>query len=580
MRGTRRRFDPIDLEILWNRLIGLVDEAAYAVIRTSMSKVVVEGRDFGALLYDPRGRLLASDVSIASKTSTISIAVKELLKRFPADSLRPGDMLITNDPWWIMGHLNDIAIVAPIFVQGRLVGFAECMAHMADIGGCLSAAPREVFEEGLIIPPLKVMDGGRENTTLFAMLEANVRIPRQIAGDVRALMAGCQVMQAKVAEFLRLHRMPDLEDLGATILGHSESAMRRGIAANIPDGTYTGATSVDGFEEPLHIHVRVTARRGEVDLDFAGSSPQSTLGINCTLVYTHVWCAYAIKCLAGPRIPNNEGTFAPIRVHAPAGCFLNPTFPAPVKMKPSSGHYVPIAILNALSGVVPERILAESGNKSLVYLSGRDAAGRPFSDLLFVMGGMGARATKDGLHCMSYPANSSNIPIEVIESVIPVRVRHKRIRADSGGPGRFRGGCGQEFELESVSSAPLTVRAEHGKLTTPPAGLRGGGPGAAGGNFLNGQPAPDKLPLILRAGDILSFQVPGSGGAYPPRERDPELVRRDVENGVVSLESAERDYAVVLDRERRTVDLAATAKRKAHSQSESPASLSPDGHMR
>jgi N-methylhydantoinase B len=562
--ARRRRFDPIDLEILWSRLIALVDEAAYAVIRTSMSKVVVEGRDFGALLYDPAGRLLAADASIASKTSTISVAVKELLKRFPAASLRPGDMLISNNPWWIMGHLNDVAIVAPIFFGGRLVGFAECMAHMADIGGCLSAAPREVYEEGLIIPPLKAMEAGRENRTLFAMLEANVRIPRQIAGDIRALMAGCRVMQAKLAEFLRQQAMPDLEALGGAIREHSEAAMRRGIAEQIPEGVYEGATSVDGFEKPLHIRVRVTARGGEIDLDFAGSSPQSSLGINCTLVYTQVWSAYTVKCIAGPHIPNNEGAFAPIRVRAPEGSFLNPTFPAPVKMKPSSGHYVPIAILNALASVVPSRILAESGNKSLVYLSGRDQAGRPFSDLTFVMGGMGARATKDGLHCMSYPANSSNLPVEVVETVIPIRVRHKRLRPDSGGAGRFRGGCGQEFEFESLSPTPLTVRAEHGKLGTPPAGLRGGRPGAAGGNLLNGQPVPDKLPLILKPGDVLALRIPGSGGMYPPLERDPEAVRRDVENGIVSVEAAARDYGVVLDPGRLTVDAAATAARRGH----------------
>jgi N-methylhydantoinase B len=561
-RGARR-FDPVDLEILWNRLIAVVDEAAYAVIRTSMSKVVVEGRDFTAMLYDPAGRLLAADVSIASKTSTISIAVQELLKHFPAATLRPGDMLITNNPWWLMGHLNDIAIVAPIFYQGRLAGFAECMAHMADIGGCVSATPRELYEEGLIIPPLKVVKGGREDLTLFAMLEANVRVPRQIAGDVRALMAGCGVMQAKVGEFLRQHGMRDLNPLAVAILKRSEAAMRKGIAASIPDGVYEGATSVDGFEEPLHIRVRLSARAGEVDLDFTGSSPQSSFGINCTLVYTHVWSAYTIKCVAGPYVPNNEGTFAPIRVRAPVGSFLNPRFPAPVKMKPGSGHYIPVAILNALAEVVPKRILAESGNKTLVEFTGRDEMGRAFSDLMFVMGGMGARATKDGLHCISFPANSSNLPVEVLELAIPVRVHHKRLRPDSGGPGRFRGGCGQELELESVSPQPLTVLADHGKLNTSPAGLRGGSPGAAGGNFLNGQPVPDKVPLVLRTGDVLRFEVPGSGGMYPARERDPEAVRQDVENGIVTPEAAAREYGVVLNPET-SAGVRATGRRSVH----------------
>jgi N-methylhydantoinase B len=432
--------------------------------------------------------------------------------------------------------------VAPIFHRGRLVGFAECMAHMADIGGSLSGAPREVYEEGLIIPPVKVAAAGRENRTLFELLEANVRVPRQVASDVRALMAGCHVMGQKLGEFLAEQRLPDLDALGGAILARSEAAMRRGIAEHVPDGAYAGETSVDGFEEPLHIRVRVTARGGRVALDFAGSSPQSSLGINCTLVYTHVWSAYTIKCLAGPRIPNNEGTFAPIRVTAPEGSFLNPRFPAPVKMKPSSGHYIPIAILHALADVIPERILAESGNKTLVYLAGRDGGDRAFSDLMFVMGGMGARATKDGLHCMSYPANSSNLPVEVLESTIPVRVRYKRLRIDSGGSGRFRGGCGQELALEAVAEAPLTVRAEHGKLKTAPAGLRGGGSGLGGGNFLNGGPVADKLPLLLHRGDVLTLEVPGSGGMYPARERDRRALRRDVEDGIVSPEAAARDY--------------------------------------
>ena len=539
-------FDPIDLEVLWNRLITVVDEAAYAVIRTSMSKVVVEGRDFGALLLDPAGRLLAADVSIASKTGTISIAVKELLKYFPAHTLKPGDVLVSNNPWWIMGHLNDIAVVAPLFHRGRLVGFAECMAHMADIGGCLSGPPREVYEEGLIIPPVKAIEGGRENPVFFSMLGANVRVPNQVLGDVRALVVGCRVMETKLGEFLAENRMQDLTALGDAVIRRSREAMRQGIREAIPDGVYEGSASVDGFAKPLHIHVRVSVRNGDVKVDFAGSSPQSDQGINCTLVYTAVWSTYTIKCLAAPHVPNNEGTFAPIQVAAPVGSFLNPKFPAPVRMKPASGHYIPDAIIDALKGVVRERIVTESGNKFLVDFAGRDEAGRPYSDVMFIMGGMGARAAKDGLHCMSFPANSSNLPIEVLEATIPVRVLYKRIRPDSGGAGRYRGGCGQEFAFESVSATPLTVRAVHGKLATAPNGLKGGLPGAAGALLLNGESIPDKIPRVLNTGDVMSLVVPGSGGMYPSAERDRALLVKDMENGIVSRESAVRDYGVQL----------------------------------
>jgi N-methylhydantoinase B len=538
----RRTLDPVDLEILWNGLIMIVDEGAFAIVRTSMSKVVVEGRDFGAMLYDPRGNLLAADVSIASKTGATSIVVKELLQRFPAESLRPGDVLASNNPWWIMGHLNDIAIVCPIFYRRKLVAFAECIAHMGDIGGSLSGAPREVYEEGLIIPPLKIATRAGEDATFFAMLQANVRIPGHVAGDVRALIAGCRVMEERVGAFLNRHRMPDLSQIGEAVLERSERTMRSAIAAAIPNGIYRGETTVDALDAPLTIRVQVTARNGRLEFDFEGSSPQSLLGINSTLVYTGVWCKYITKCLVCPELPNNEGTYAPISIKAPAGSFVNPVFPAPVKMKPSTGHYIPAAIVHALAEVIPERILAESGNKFLVYMAGRNDLGDAFSDLMFVMGGMGARATKDGLHCMSFPANSSNLPIEVLEAAIPVRVRHKRLRVDSGGPGRFRGGCGQEFEFESLSAAPMTVRAEHGKLRDAPLGLRGGKPGSPGALYLNGSAIPDKLAVALSRGDVMNLQTPGSGGAYPPAERDRAALRRDVANGIVSSRSADAGY--------------------------------------
>jgi N-methylhydantoinase B len=324
--------------------------------------------------------------------------------------------------------------------------------------------------------------------------------------------------------------------------------MQQSIAETIPNGIYEGETSVDGFEEPLTIRSKLTVKDGNVHVDFAGSSPQSRQGINCTFVYTHVWATYIMKCLAAPQLPNNDGTFAPITVSAPEGSFLNPRFPAPVKMKPSSGHYVPIAMLNALAEVVPRRMLAESGNKFLLYVSGNHG-GKPFSDLMFIMGGMGARPGKDGLNCMSFPANSSNLPIEVLESTMPLRVLQKSLRPDSGGAGEFRGGLGQEFEFESLSPEPLIVRAEHGKLKTAPLGFRGGAPGAPGGVYLNGNDIPDKLPVTMRNGDVMRLVTPGSGGMHSPARRAPAALEADVEAGIVSSEAAISEYSAILESE-------------------------------
>jgi N-methylhydantoinase B len=502
----------VDLEVLWSRLITVVDEAAYAILRTSMSKIVVEARDFGALLLDPDGKLLISDAGVASKIGTNSIAARELLKHFPRETLKPGDMLITNNPWWIMGHLNDVAIVAPLFHGKRLVGFAECMAHLSDIGGCLSASPREVYEEGLIIPPTRIMEQGRENETFFNLLKANVRVPLQISSDLRALISGCQVMQRELDRFLTDTGMPDLGVLGGAIIAHSRKTMRDAIRAAIPDGVYHGETVIEGSPTPLEIKVTVTAKNGELDIDFAGSSPQRDVGVNCTLVYTHVWSVYIVKCLLAPALPNNEGTFAPIRVHAPEGTFLNPRFPAPVRLKSSSGHFIPDAIVEALQDVLCERVIAESGNKFVVLFSGRKADGRAFSESMFIMGGMGARARKNGLHCSSFPANSSNLPVEVLEATVPVRVHTKRIRRDSGGEGAHTGGCGQEFEFESISELPMMVRASHGKLAIPPKGLLGGRDGRTGGIYMNDRPIADKTPVTLRKGDVVRLETPGSGG--------------------------------------------------------------------
>jgi N-methylhydantoinase B len=325
-------------------------------------------------------------------------------------------------------------------------------------------------------------------------------------------------------------------------MDRSDAAMRRGIAENIPEGEYEGESGVDGFDAPLKIRVRARVRDGEVDLDFAGTSPQSRFGINCTDIYRHVWATFTIKCLAAPQLPANDGAFRRIRSSAPPGTLLSPTFPAPVKMKPATGHYVPMAILDAFRDVVPTRMLAESGKKSLLYMSGRRDDGAPFSDLTFVMGAIAARATKDGLHGTTFPGNAGAIPLEVLESITPVLIRHKRLRPDSGGAGRFRGGCGTDFEFESRSDAPLTVQAEHGKLATPPRGLRGGRDGLGGAHLLNGEPIPDKTPVTLKRGDVMRILTPGSGGMYPPAERAPAALARDLADGVVTPEAALREY--------------------------------------
>ncbi len=549
--GGRVPLDPVTVEILWSRLIAVANEQAAALMRTSFTPIVREVGDLSAAVFDARGNMLAQAVTgTAGHINSLATGMKHFLRAFPPEDLAVGDVLITNDPWMTSGQLNDLSVVTPVFRGRRLVGFFGNTCHAIDIGGLgLSADAREVFEEGLQIPICKLYEQGRPNRTLFDMLRANVRAPDEVLGDLHAQVAGNQVGAEHLLRYLDEFQLPDLEALGEEILGRSERAMRQAISG-IPDGDYEKVCYTDGYDRPIRVQVRLEVRGDEITADFTGSSSQVERGFNVVLNYTAAYTNYALKCALCPDVPHNEGSFRPVRVTAPEGCIFNPRFPAAVAGRQIAGHFIPHAIFGALAPVLENRVVAEgSGGIWLTTVRGRGE--RRFVTVFFSAGGMGARPTADGLSATAFPSGVASSPVEVIETGSPLVIRRKELRRDSGGPGRFRGGLGQSIEVEVRTGEPYVVSVLSDRFLYAAEGYVGGRPGAkAAFRTSTGQRRDPKLSLSLPAGARFTLELPGGGGFYDPRQRDPVQVAEDVAEGLVSPAMAVREYGLHLDRRR------------------------------
>jgi N-methylhydantoinase B len=515
-------FDPITLEVLWTRLVSAVDEAAAALVRTSFSTVVRDSHDFSCVITDASGRsLVQATDSIPSFIATLPATIKHFLDVYPAEELKPGDVLITNDIWMGTGHLPDISVGKPIFHNEKLVGFAGSTAHAPDIGGKIrSPEPREVFEEGFQIPIMKLMSAGKVDETFIRLLRQNVRAPDEVVGDLYAQLTALDLMERRVSDVMAQYNLKDLASLASEIQNRSERAMRAAIR-ELPDGTYTNEMPTDGLDVPVTLKVAVTIDGEEVRADYTGSSPQVGKAINCAMCYTYAMTAYAIKCAAAPDLPNNEGSVAPISAFAPERTIVNPLFPASGGSRALIGHFLPALIFGALSQVVPDRIMAGTGSPLwCVNLAGVKPNGKPFANLFFFNGGMGATHRTDGQNCLSWPSNISSTPTEVIEQLSPMRIHRRAFRTNSGGKGRYRGGLGQEVEFEFLNESPaaLAMLAERTKTSAP--GIGGGEEGALGRLEINGVNVDPKAQHIVHKGDRLVLATPGGGGYGKRSDRD------------------------------------------------------------
>ena len=505
-------FNPANLEILWTRLVSMVDEAAATLVRTSFSSVVRECNDYAVVLLDEKGRLLSqSTFSIPSFICTLPSTVRHLLTEFPSNTLKPDDVFITNDPWIGTGHLPDINIVVPIFKNNRIVALSATVAHSADIGGRLrSPGIRELYEEGLRLPPLKLLHAGKTDPAVEQIIRANVRVPEQVMGDIWAQVSANRLLSERLLGLLEETKI-NLNELGREIQLRSETAMRSAIA-DIPNGEYTHTLIVDGFIDPITIHLKIVVEDARIYLDYTGSSPQLPRAINVVPNYTFAYSAYALKSILSPDIPNNEGSFQPIEVFAPIGTILNPRFPAPVGARAMTGHLLPPAIMGALSRVIPDKVLAAPGSPLWAFHLSGDYQGQPFAFVSFLNGGMGASGYRDGLPAISFPSNLGNTPIEVTESRVPVVVVRKALRRGTGGKGVHTGGDGQTFEFEILGDSQVTISFMANRLEYPAEGLLGGKPGATGCVLLNGNPLDPKEHSVLNPGDRVTLSTPGGGG--------------------------------------------------------------------
>jgi N-methylhydantoinase A/oxoprolinase/acetone carboxylase beta subunit/N-methylhydantoinase B/oxoprolinase/acetone carboxylase alpha subunit len=534
-------FDPVTLELLWRRLISLVDEAAAALVRTSFSTLVRESYDFSCIVTDDRGQsLVQATESIPSFIGTLPATVKHFLRFFPPETLSPGDVLITNDLWLGTGHLPDITVAKPIFRHGKLVAFSASTAHAPDIGGKIrSPEPREVFEEGLQIPPWKLMRAGVTDETLVALIRQNVRTPDQTMGDLWAQVVALDLMEERVGALMRGYGLDDLRALAGEIHGRCEQAMRAAIAA-LPDGTYHSELQTDGvLDQPVTIRMALTIKGDSIEIDYAGTDPQVDRAINCALCYTYAMSVYGVKVCTSPTLPNNEGAFRPISIRAPDGCIVNPVFPASGGSRMLIGHYLPMLVFGCLGQIVPERVMAACGspmwgmNQSGLREPSPGETSKPYANMFFFNGGMGATMQGDGQSCLSWPSNVSSTSVEISEHIAPLRFHHKKLREGSGGAGRHRGGLGQEILIESRSANPVAVSFLAERTVFPAFGIEGGEAGAPGVLRINGAAVDPKRQYILRQGDTVLLATPGGGGHGDPASRDATALHEDQVAGTI-----------------------------------------------
>jgi N-methylhydantoinase B len=533
-------FDAIELSILWSRLISIVDEAGTTLQRTSFSTVTRESADFAVVLMDTQGHSLAqSSVSVPSFLGVLPILTKALLKDyFPIDTWREGDVVITNDPWLCAGHKPDIGIVSPIFFQKKLVGFIGCIAHSPDIGGVLwGAGARDFYEEGLYLPPIKLYsacpDGsgkGVANDMIFKIIEGNVRAATQTIGDIKAQIAandqGIRSLKMMMAE----NNLSEIDTLGAQIIAASERAMRDAILA-APNGTYHFEYEADGdaLLYPVTFKIALTIDNDTILVDWAGTSAAHPLAINAVLNYVFAYTAYPIKCVFSPEVPNNEGSFRPIKVTAPEGCLLNAKKPSPLGARHITGNLLHAPVMGALAQAVPDRVQADCGGAVwIVVLSGKNDDGQEFVEYVFLAGGLGARALQDGVHALHFPTNVANVPIEVFENDCPVLVTRKGLHDASGGLGQFRGGLGQVFSFKNIGKHPLSISIITEKTKTQAYGLFGGEQGKSGTAEMNPKRTiPAKGIDKLMPNEEIILKLPGGGGYGLVSERLDSAMKED-----------------------------------------------------
>jgi len=539
-------------QVMWNRLISIVEEQAQALVRTAFSTSVREAGDLSAGVYDAEGRMLAQAVTgTPGHVNAMADAVAHFIRRIGRDNIHQGDVYITNDPWEGTGHLHDITVVTPSFHRGAHVGFFGCTAHIVDIGGRgFGADANSVYEEGLYIPIMKFVDRGTVDQTLVRIIRGNVREPDQLVGDVYALATCNEIGHRRLIDMMVEFGLRDLGGISDFVLSSSRKATLARINALTP-GTAAGHMQIDGYDRPIDLHVRVTVEPDRVLCDWAGTSGLDKKGINVPLVYTKAYACYALKCAIAPDIPNNAASLAPFELTAPENSILNALHPAPVALRHVIGHMVPDTIYGALDQLLQGQVPAEGAGSLCnfqVSLRPRTDAPAPADAvrsevLTFNSGGSGARPALDGMNATAFPSGVMTMPVEATEQVGPVIIWRKELRPDSGGAGQFRGGLGQFMEVGAREGHEFDIQAMFDRVDHPARGRRGGAPGAATTIAQDdGARMKGKGKQFVPHGRRVLMAFPGGAGYGAPALRAKADVARDLALGYISEAFARQHY--------------------------------------
>ena len=538
------------LQVMWNRLLAVVEEQGQALIRAAFSPIVRECGDISAGIFDYEGRMLAQAVTgTPGHINTMAEAVKTLRARFPIQDMKPGDIYMTNDPWIASGHLNDFLLLMPVFYDERVIGFTSCTSHLVDLGGQgMGPEGSEIYDEGLLIPPCKLVDQGDINSLLLEIVKANSREPIANEGDIYALIACCEAGADRLIQMMDEFQITDLNTLSEYIIETSKQGTLSAIQ-DLPKGTWKSVLRVDGYNEEIELHAALTISEDGVLLDFAGTAGCTNKGINVPLNYATAYSVFALRCIIGSDIPNNAGSLEPFRVIAPKGCILNAQPPAPVAMRHTLGQMTPDLVYGCLSQALPDMVPAEGAScmYDLPMRHTADAVDRghtQFAVELVFNGGTGARPHLDGLSTTAFPSGVWGSQIETTEAVAPVIFHKRELRTDSGGAGKYRGGLGQRIEVSSAIDQDFMVFLSVERILNPAEGRNGGHTGAAGRIRIgeNGSDIAGKGELRVENGKTLIFETPGGGGFGDPSERDPEKVAFDLSAGVISDAAAQTLY--------------------------------------
>ena len=543
-------FTDLQRQLVWDRLLAVVEEQAQTLMRTAFSTVVREAGDLSAGVFDTHGRMIAQAVTgTPGHVNAMAASVSHFLERYPVQNMHPDDVLMTNDPWLATGHLNDFTVVSPVYYRDQPVALFASTSHIADVGGRgFGPDANDVFEEGIRVPVMHLFKAGARNDALMEILSANVRDPVVAEGDLYSLAACNHHGSSQLIDMLVEFELDSLDEVGEELLRLSKEAVEREIEA-LPGGIYRQSMRVDGYDEPIDIQCALTIDGGSIDIDFAGSSPVSRHGINVPLTYAQAYASFGVRCLIGNDVPNNAGSLEPISVRAPEGSILNAQPPAAVSARHALGQMLPDVVIGALAQVLDNEVPAEGSsciwNPVLMNSNLRDGN---LPDASFVVnpifnGGTGARATKDGLSTTAFPSGVRTTPTEINEVTSPLIFWKREFKPDSGGAGRLRGGLGQTIEIEHAHGAGFSISKMFERVVHPAQGRDGGHEGARGRvGIKDGEDFRGKGKETIPAGATLIMETPGGAGIGSPLNRDPALVDSDLREGVISANAAESIY--------------------------------------